>query len=49
MENQKVPIPEVLEVWYGFYDMNLIGRVLNYYNFKEIKKGAHKTIYEKKI
>ena len=25
MENQKVPIPEVLEVWYGFYDMNLIG------------------------
>ena len=31
------------------YDMNLIGRVLNYYNFKEIKKGAHKTIYEKKI
>ena len=25
MENQKVPMPEVLEVWYGFYDMNLIG------------------------
>ena len=31
------------------YDMNLIGRVLNYYNFKEVKKGAHKIIYEKKI
>ena len=24
MENKKVPMPEVLEVWYGFYDMNLI-------------------------
>ena len=22
---EKVPMPEVLEVWYGFYDMNLIG------------------------
>ena len=22
---EKVPIPEVLEVWYGFYEMNLIG------------------------
>ena len=42
MENQKVPMQEVLEAWYGFYDTNLIGPHLR--AGKELKRSLRREL-----